>query len=179
MINISEKYKTGDRLSMADSNFVILYETEAEQSVAKSAAIRTKSGKTRTSGEGAAIYKKKNGVEAVFYPQIWVSHPTWDTMSYRGDHTLEIWSGKSKLKKVTLKTYHTAYGLAGTSAGLFVVYDGSISSSFTSQKSSYSMDKTKKYSGAIVWKTFTYSTAIIKTDNSSFNINSADYNWYW
>lgn len=177
MIMISKSYTPGETLTEQDAEFVLLYlhnniSTENSES---SGVIKTATN-TRTNGSGACIVKTAYGAQVAFFPQFWVTHVNATTMSYKANMSLDVLSGK--VKKVSMRTHHTAYGIVG-GKGMVVTYSGSIGDTFTTSKTHYSTSKSKSYSGLWVTYTFTYASADVTTSKGSFTVDSHKYNWVW
>lgn len=90
--------------------------------------------------------------------------------SYRGNLKAQITSGGSKVSKIKLTVTNVAYGVVGNSGTYIgIVYDGSASSSTTTQKT-WSMDKTVKYSAVGVVYTYTNAYVTVTTSSGSYNL---------
>lgn len=168
-IEINNNYEIGQKLSDEDAKFIVYQASQAEAEAT--------SNRTRTTGKaGAQLGPKKYGTRVILEYQSWVHVPyLFGECWYRTKASTMAEIGSKKINSITIKTYHTAYGPAG-SGGVVKVYSGSLSSG--AHKPGYKMDLTKKYSGFTV-NTTIYTTAYVETTEGKYNFSTPTNSWNW
>ncbi|MFF3022191.1 hypothetical protein ACFVRR_05935 [Gottfriedia sp. NPDC057948] len=164
---INSTYKIGEPFNKSDTDFIKNYAQISVEPTIQGRSIKwvplggtvNKSfNKTKTS----------QGVNVNFSGKVYYTSGLL-TNSYKGNIKASIASGSSKVKSMKLVTTHSAYGVVG-SGGTYVglVHDSSLSTSLTGK--SIAMDKTKKYSAALVVHTYTNAYVTVNTTSGSFNL---------
>ena len=113
--------------------------------------------------------KSKLGVKTTYSGKL-KTHVTRSGGKYYTDVKVSVNSGKSKIKSLKWKTYHSAYGLLGTngsSPSLGIVYNGSVSS--RKYKSTFSFENTKNYTAALPVYVKTWGKVFVATRNGEYN----------
>lgn len=117
--------------------------------------------------------KSKLGVKTTYSGKL-KTYVTASGGKYYTDVKVNVKSGKSKIKSLKWKTYHSAYGLLGTngsSPSLGIVYNGSVSSS--KYKSTFSFENTKNYTSALPVYVKTWGKVFVKTNKGEYNYGTS------
>lgn len=163
-IKINSRYKINEPFSPEDTEFVRTY----AQSASKASETPIEINSLKSESFNKSLTKFGVGVRftGTLYSEINILNH-W----YRGNVKAEITEGSSKVSEIELTVTNVAYGLLGAS-GTYVgiVYDGSTSSSTTTNKTQWSMDRTVEYGGIAVLYTYTNAYTTITTPSGSFNL---------
>ncbi|MCJ7841698.1 hypothetical protein MUB24_12485 [Lederbergia sp. NSJ-179] len=157
-ISIAENYDEGSILSEEDTIFLL----NQAKNLKNNSGIELRAGSSsKAVSKTLSKFGTKVTLKGTMYQNIaYVA----GTSTFRGNLTLTRNSGS--LKKVSLATHHSAYGIIGWSGKYPTVgrvYKGSVSMSKTSNLNSTKMDKTKKYSSVLPSYTTMYSQATVTT----------------
>jgi len=169
---INTSYQTGEAFSEEDTEFIKIYADKAtsanntEQNF--DYGISTTSIKFSPDGnisESFSKSKTKYNTTVKFSGKLY-SDVNIINHSYRGDMTAKITSGASKVSKLKLVVTNVAYGVLGNE-GTYIGIVNDSSTSASSSKTTFSMDKTKKYSAIGV--VYTHTDAYVEVNTSSGN----------
>lgn len=151
LAEIGSKYKMGESLSDEDADFVFRY---ADTSQATRATPVDRSFEQDVSGYGTTIHVAG---------RVW--HSGTLNYEYGGRIIAQKKSGGTP-KKMTLGVEVNAWG-AGADGGLFVVHSGSVSHA-GSNTSYLSMDKSRAYSGLVVYYSMSPFIDVTTSSGSAF-----------
>lgn len=162
---INATYNLNEPFSDEDAEFIRVYASPIQSEPGEISINGTASG---TFSNSRSVY----GVSATYSGSVF-STINYLNHSYGGNVTAKITAGNSKVKGMDLHITNVAYGLIGTSGTYIgIVYNGEITSS-TSSNTSYSMNRTKNYSAALVVYTWTGAYVDIHTTSGDFDIHAS------
>ncbi|WP_088012336.1 hypothetical protein [Gottfriedia acidiceleris] len=164
---INSTYKVGEPFNNSDTDFIKNYAQFSAEPTIQGRSIKwVPLGGTVNKSFNKS--KTSQGVNVNFSGKVYYTSGLL-TNSYKGNIKASIASGSSKVKSMKLVTTHSAYGVVG-SGGTYVglVHDSNLSTSLTGK--SIAMDKTKKYSAALVVYTYTNAYVTVNTTSGSFNL---------
>ena len=171
---INSTYEIQEPFSEEDSEFIRAYALSTEsvdtlEDTEINGGIQTMSLKFGNSNsESFSKSKTAYGVTVKFTGTVYVDIGLVNN-SYRGKTKAVITSGGSKVSNLKLGVTNSAYGLVGGGGTIVGLVYNDETSSKTSTKTTWNMDKTVKYTGVGVVYTYTDAYVQVATTSGTFN----------
>lgn len=154
---INEKYGMEEEFSKKDQAFIEMYAKPVEEDSHKVTPFKSKN---------VSNYKKVAGIQVEVAGTLNVDIQNIAKQSYGASNLkTRTTSGASKVKSVTTKVHHQAYGAVG-SGGVGKVYTGSI----TGTGKNHDINSTKSYTANVVYAN-TFVETTVKYNGGTFTVN--------